>query len=498
MVYTSFSLNRANNSSKYFILSVFLLLFLVCSTGYAANPFAIGGGVENSKQVDISELPLEQLTLQAKQDDISACYELANRYYSGKGVVQDLQTAAIWFRKGADLGDPAAQTTLGVMLYKGDGLEQDYKKAMDWFEKASSKKFARAQYNIGLMYLNGEGVEKNDDKAVVWFSKAAENNDGQAQYILACMYIVAQGVNEDYLSAYKWLLLAEYNDVDVKFMKDMVEKSLSEYERQKAILSASEFIEKRNSDKAGEAVSPVDIGSDQPVRGGTGFFITKDGYILTAYHLIRDSENIKVRSQLGIHPVKMVMYDSTNDFALLKLEGYVNCKPLPLADINRKYTLAIPVWTYGYKAGIKVGESAEFINGSISALTGNLIGGEIPQKYEILNAEDQYKQTTAATPNIRFFQVECDAGPGNAGGAVVGSEGDVIGIFASEFDADLKQLEKNKWPVQKHFVIKVSFILPFLDSIPGLELKLDTVRNDRKLEQAAIQAKNATVQVLCY
>lgn len=497
MVCKSIFLDR-EKGGNWLILQVVLLLALLCSAGYAINPFAIGGGVETKEKVELSDLPLDQLTLQAKQDDISACYELGNRYYSGRGVIQDLLTASIWFRKGADLGDPASQTTLGVMFYKGDGVEQDYAKAMDLFEKAAAKKFARAQYNIGLMYLNGEGVEKSDDKAVVWFSKAAENNDGQAQYVLACLYIVAQGVNEDYLTAYKWLLLAEYNDIDVKFMKDMVEKSLSEYERQKAIKAASDFIEELGSDKIGAGSVVAELGGDQPVRGGTGFFITKDGYLLTAYHLIRDSETIKIRSQLGIHAVRLIMYDSTNDFALLKLDGYVNCKPLALADIERKYTLASPVWTFGYKAGRKVGDSAEFINGSITALAGNMIGGEIPQKYEILNAEDEYKKTTAATPNIRFFQVECEAGPGNAGGAVVGSDGDVIGIFASEFDSDAKQLEKNKWPVQKHFVVKISFILPFIDSLPGLELQLDEIRNERKLEQPAVQAKNATVQVLCY
>ncbi len=479
--------------------ALLLFLLVVSVPVSASDPFAVGAKLSEPVKIELSELTMEQLLTKARVDDVAACYELGYRFYKGKEATQDYKTASIWFRKAADLGDPAAQTTLGVMYYMGEGIEQDFDQAMKWFGKAADKKFARAQYNIGLMYLNGSGVEKNDDKAVIWFNKAANNNDGQAQYILSCLYLVAQGVNEDYLSAYKWLLLAEYNNVDVSFIKDMVEKSLSDYEKRMATKEASDFIDelkKANDDSGADVSGAISV---EPVRGGTGFFISKDGYILTAYHIIRDSKDVRIRSQLGIVPAELVMYDSTNDFALLKIAGYINCKPLPLAAITDKVSLSSPVWTYGYKYGKKVGDSPEFVNGNITALNGLSTSPGLPQKYEILGVVDKQVEAEAKqTPNVRYFQMECDAGPGNAGGAVVGSEGDVIGIFASEFAADKKQIESNKWPVQKHYAVKIAFVLPFIESESGLEVKIAEVRKDRKLEQAAIQAKNATVQVLCY
>ncbi len=488
----------------YPVILLVLALFALYSTPILAttNPFAIGGMPAGPENVPVSDLSIEDLTTKAKTDDIDACYELGYRFYKGNGIAQDYKTAFVWFNRAAELGDPAAQTTLGVMYFLGQGLDQDYNLSLKWFNKAADQKFAKAQYNLGLMYFHGTGVEKSLDKAAIWFDKAANNNDGQAQYILACLYLVAQGVNEDYLSAYKWLLLAEYNDVDVDMIKDMVVQSLSSYEKQMASKAASEFIDelKKNDSTAntgeGQDNATAKI-TTEPVRGGTGFFISKDGYILTAYHIIRDSKDIKIRSALGIIPAEMVMYDSTCDFALLKIAGYINCKPLPLAEITNKVSLSDPVWTFGYRHGKLVSESAEFVNGKITSTTGLSTAAPLPQKYEILGVADKHESTRIDTANIRFFQLECPAGPGNAG-AIIGSEGNVVGIFASEFEADPKHISSGKWPSQNHYAVKINFVLPFLEAVPGLETKLDEIRKERKLEQSAIQAKNATVQVLCY
>eukprot|EP00613_Pedinella_sp_CCMP2098_P072156 CAMPEP_0171931710 /NCGR_PEP_ID=MMETSP0993-20121228/29683_1 /TAXON_ID=483369 /ORGANISM="non described non described, Strain CCMP2098" /LENGTH=59 /DNA_ID=CAMNT_0012571801 /DNA_START=69 /DNA_END=244 /DNA_ORIENTATION=- len=58
-------------------------------------------------------------------------------YFHGKGVVQDLQKAILWFHKAADQGDANAQYILGILYKKGEGVTQDLEKAMHWFRKAS-------------------------------------------------------------------------------------------------------------------------------------------------------------------------------------------------------------------------------------------------------------------------------------------------------------------------------------------------------------------------
>ncbi len=495
--------NRYFASSFLTFLSFVYLILLFSGNAYAAiaNPFAIGGGVAEPKDVAIQDIPNDELIKLAKADNVDPdiCYELGSRYYNGRGVAQDHKTAAIWFEKGAGLDDPACQTTLGYLYYQGKGVDLNHQKAFDYFHKAAKQKYPRAQYNMGLMYYRGIGIDKDIDKAVLWFSRAAKNNDGQAQYILGCLFLVAEGVNEDYISAYKWLLLAEYNDIDVEALKSVVEQSLSTYEKQKAVKFASDFIDELKKDGIVNQNVSSEIIPDGPVRGGTGFFITKDGYILTSYHIIRDTKKIKVKSELGIIPAELVMYDSTVDFALLKIKGYVNCRPLPIADPDYNIKLDEPIWTYGYKTAVKTSAAADFVNGKVISLSGDSSIQYGKQKEVILKQKSQEENIISqSAPNIRFCQVECAAGPGNAGGAVIGQSDFVIGIFASEFEGEPGQSESDKWPVQRHFVTKMSFVIPFLELIPGLIDQIDQQRIEALREKASIRSKSATVQVLVY
>ncbi len=483
---------------------VLALIFTFNSGLRAADPFEVFAPASTQTALEIGKLPLEELTELAKKDNVEACYELAYRYYTGKNVVQDAKAALIWFNQGAKLGDPAAQTTLGVIYLQGKDVAPDATEALVWLEKAAAQDFARAQYNLGIIYLNGNGVEADNEKAFNWLQKAAANNDGQAQYALACMYLTAQGVTEDYLKAYKWLLVAEYNDVDVKMVKDMVEKTISAYEKQKALEAASDFVAKIKNKTAADAGQKSDQNlAEGPVSGGTGFFITKDGYILTSYHVIRSSKDIRVQTSLGLIPASLVLYDSSNDFALLKIEGYINCKTVALAGSDYRPQLGSPVWTYGYRAGARPQEKPDFVNGKITALFGQAVDSSATKPTVGFRGLWQGKSENKTplsldSANLRFFQLECNAGPGNAGGAVVDAQGAVIGIFASEFDASEKELLTNEWTVRTHFASKLAFILPFFDAVSGLNDKIEAIRQERKLEEAAIQAKNATVAVFCY
>ena len=485
-------------ASKFSVFIIFCLLSL-CSVSQCANPFALGK-VAEPQDIALSEIPQDDLIKLAKSAESNPdyCYELGSRYYNGRQVTQDYKTASIWFNKGAELGDPACLTTLGYLYFQGKGVSVDHKIAFDCFHKAAKKEFPRAQYNMGLMYYRGIGVDKNIKQAVLWLSRAAKNNDGQAQYVLGCLYLVGEGVNEDNISAYKWLLLAEYNDIDVEALKSVVEQSMSPFERKEAISLAGDFIDSlKESGKIDKSVSS-EILPDGPVRGGTGFFISKDGYILTSYHIIRDSDKIKIKSELGIIPADLVMYDTTVDFALLKINGFVNCKPLPLADSDHKISLNEPVWSFGYKTALKTTASPDFVSGVVTSLAGDkqIIHGK--QKEVILKQKTEEENIVSkSAPNVRFFKLECSAGPGNAGGAVVGENGMVSGIFASEMEQG-PNADTQKWPIQEHYAVKISFVLPFLEVEPELINKIKIIRSGTMLDKTAVQAKSATVQVLVY
>ena len=57
------------------------------------------------------------------------------------------------------------------------------------------------------------------------------------------------------------------------------------------------------------------------IGSGTGFIITRDGYILTCHHVVEDAAEIKIAMGENIYSAKLVRDDPNNDLALLKING---------------------------------------------------------------------------------------------------------------------------------------------------------------------------------
>ena len=77
------------------------------------------------------------------------------------------------------------------------------------------------------------------------------------------------------------------------------------------------------------------------------------------------------------------------------------------------------------------------------------------------------------------------------------SNGNVIGIVVSKLSDTKMLLYKGTIPQNVNYAVKSSFVLPYLESIPGIKAsgKIDKAVD----KQTAIQkSKNATALVLCY
>jgi S1-C subfamily serine protease len=86
---------------------------------------------------------------------------------------------------------------------------------------------------------------------------------------------------------------------------------------------------------------------------------------------------------------------------------------------------------------------------------------------------------------------------GNSGGPLVDSNGNVIGIIVSKLSAMQMLLYKGTIPQNVNYAVKSSFVLPYLESIPGIKVSGKTDKAVDK--QTAIQkSKNATALILCY
>ena len=137
--------------------------------------------------------------------------------------------------------------------------------------------------------------------------------------------------------------------------------------------------------------------------GGTGFFITADGYILTNNHLVEKDKTTRVAVTTlagSEYQAKIVGTDPGTDLALLKIEA----KGLPFAEL-------------GDSAKVKVGEWVLAI--------GNPLGMEHTVTAGIVS----YKGRSIDTQSYQdFIQTDAAINRGNSGGPLINTKGEVVGI----------------------------------------------------------------------
>lgn len=148
-----------------------------------------------------------ELKVRADAGDRTATRQLAEAYYTGRGVEQDNKQAAFWYEKLAKQGDVRAQTTLGLLYFRGVGLERNYSLAYKWWSLAAVRDPA-AQFNLGNLFLEGKGVPPDLAKAAEWYTAAARKGHVQAQHNLGMLYFEGAGVAKDLPRAYMWVQVA--------------------------------------------------------------------------------------------------------------------------------------------------------------------------------------------------------------------------------------------------------------------------------------------------
>lgn len=82
----------------------------------------------------------------------------------------------------AALGDPEAQTYLGLMYYKGLGVPQNYMVAAAWYRCAGGQGFPTAAYFLGLLYDKGQGVPQDYLLAYTWLNIAVAGAGRERHY----------------------------------------------------------------------------------------------------------------------------------------------------------------------------------------------------------------------------------------------------------------------------------------------------------------------------
>lgn len=193
------------------------------------------------------------------------------------------------------------------------------------------------------------------------------------------------------------------------------------------------------------------------ISSGTGFFISDEGEILTACHVIDGADEVLVSTSDGREFRAEVLKKSrSNDLALLKIDAsVVDYLPLkPASEVN----LGLPVFTMGFPAGNILGKSVKYSDGAIASLTG---------------AGDEQS----------LFQITIPVQPGNSGGPVVTEDGFVIGVVTSTAAVIPFIEETGALPQNINWGVKSEYALILSDQDPG-KTPVDKSRALRRTEQS--------------
>lgn len=138
------------------------------------------------------------------------------------------------------------------------------------------------------------------------------------------------------------------------------------------------------------------------VGTGSGVIITADGYIVTNNHVIQDASELEVTlNNNKTYKAKLVGTDSKMDIALLKVET------------NEK----LPYAAFANSDDLKVGEWVLAV-GNPYNLTSTVTAGIVSAKARNLSKDGIQS----------FIQTDAAVNPGNSGGALVNTRGELVGI----------------------------------------------------------------------
>ncbi|MCF7561712.1 trypsin-like peptidase domain-containing protein [Sabulilitoribacter multivorans] len=137
---------------------------------------------------------------------------------------------------------------------------------------------------------------------------------------------------------------------------------------------------------------------------GSGVIINADGYIITNNHVINNSDELSVTlNNNKTYKAEIVGSDAKTDIALLKIE----------ADED------LPYVTFADSDNAKIGEWVLAVGNPFN-LTSTVTAGIISAKARNLDPTGTYAQS--------FIQTDAAVNPGNSGGALVNTNGELIGI----------------------------------------------------------------------
>ncbi len=141
----------------------------------------------------------------------------------------------------------------------------------------------------------------------------------------------------------------------------------------------------------------------EQVGTGSGVIISQDGYIVTNNHVIEGATDIEITlNNRRKHKATLIGTDPSNDIALLKIDTDVDLPYIPFANSD----------------AVQIGEWVLAV-GNPYNLTSTVTAGIVSAKGRDLEGNRNIES---------FIQTDAAVNPGNSGGALVNTQGELIGV----------------------------------------------------------------------
>ena len=141
---------------------------------------------------------------------------------------------------------------------------------------------------------------------------------------------------------------------------------------------------------------------------GSGVIISPEGYIVTNNHVVQEADNITVTlNDKRVYKASLIGTDPNTDLALIRID-----------EKN------LPSLVYGNSDDVKIGEWVLAVGNPFN-LTSTVTAGIVSAKARDINILGSQSSIES------FIQTDAAVNPGNSGGALVNTKGELIGINAA-------------------------------------------------------------------
>lgn len=177
------------------------------------------------------------------------------------------------------------------------------------------------------------------------------------------------------------------------------------------------------------SVVQINVTTSQGEAIGSGVILTADGRILTNAHVVSDAQSVTVVTSDGKkYQADVVGADTKGDIAVIQARNASGLTAATLGD-SSKLVVGQEVVAIGSPGGLQ----NTVTTGIVSALNRNLsdIGGGQEQQQSPFN---RTSNPTSDSPSYTAIQTDASINQGNSGGALVNSQGQVIGINSALYN----------------------------------------------------------------